>query len=219
MNLTDQLLQQATKYLDKAEKSRTNDKFYQKLISNLPSVFPAPDDLYIKDQGLEYDLALYYSLKDSEKDEALRLILSITFGAIDWEGEVDKATKVFTLRAVSTAREYSILLKIIGASLNHYQLLDTRDVGSKVVGKLKCIKFIPWESTRPEITPDILVAYCEESNKTSYIDCQRARILSELATGLPVDILSADRVEATLGLEYDVDIIYEGDPVGKKEIN
>jgi hypothetical protein len=94
--------------------------------------------------------------------------------------------------------------------------LDTRDVGSKVVGKLKCIKFKPWESTRPEITPDILVAYCEESNKISYMDCQRARILNELTTGLPVDIPSADSVEATLGLEYDVDIIYAGDPGGEK---
>ncbi len=216
MNLIDQLLQRAENCAEKSETLRSRVSMYQDMMDALPCLFPAPDDLYVRSPDIEYDLALVYSLQPEEQDDALRMVLSMTFSAIDWEGEVDKGENTLTLRSVVKCGPYTLLIKIFGADYKHYRLTEVQDFGLKLVGKLSCIKFVPWEILRPDITPDILLEQCLESNAVSYLSCRQAKILSELAAVLPPNLPAADEVSAAMGLSYDADIIYLCDPKGKK---
>lgn len=216
MTLIDQLLQRAENCAEKSETLRSRVSTYQIMMASLPRLFPAPDDLYVQSPNMEYDIALLYSLKPEEQDDALRMVLSMTFSAIDWEGEVDKGENTLTLRSTVKCGPYTLLIKIFGANSKHYRLTEIQDFGLKFVGKLSCIKFVPWEILRPDITPDILLEQCLESNTVSYLACRQAKILSELAAVLPPNLPAADAVSAAMGLSYDADISYHYDPKGKK---
>ncbi|MFA5344683.1 MAG: hypothetical protein WC315_00175 [Candidatus Omnitrophota bacterium] len=216
MNLVDQLLQHAEGCAEKSETSRQQVSTYQDMMDSLPRLFPAPDDMYVRSPDIEYDLALFYSLQSKEQDDALRMVLSMTFGALEWEGEIDKAENTLTLRTLVKCGEYTVLIKIIGANHKHYHLTDVQDVGLKLVGRATSVKFVPWEILRPDITPEILLEQCVQSNAVSYVSRQQAKILSELAAVLPPNVPAADGVSATLGLSYDADITYLCDPSGKK---
>ncbi len=216
MNLVDQLLQQAESCAEKSETSKQQVSTYQDMMDSLPLLFPAPDDMYVRSPDLEYDLALFYLLQAKEQDDALRMVLSMTFNALEWEGEIDKIENTLTLRTVIRCGTYTVLIKILGADKNHYHLTEIQDVGLKLVGKATSIKFVPWEILRPDITPEILLEQCVQSNAISYISGKQAKILSELAAVLPPNIPSADGVSAAMGMTYDADITYLCDPSGKK---
>lgn len=216
MNLIDQLLKQAETGVEQSEILRKNVSVYSDIMKILPRVFPMPDDMHIRSPDIEYDVALIYILRADETDESLRMILSVIFGAMEWEGGMDKGENTLTLRSVIKHGEYSIFIKILGADFKHYSLNDVKDVGLKLIGKITCIKFTPWENSRPDITPDILLQQCIESNIMSFSSNRQAKILSELACVLPVNLPKANEVSATLGLNYDVGISYLHDPQGKK---
>lgn len=215
MNLVDQLLENAKTCAENSVKLKQDIVLYQRVIKALPRLFPAPDDLYIRTPDIDADVVLVYILKDKEQDEALRMILSVTFGMYDWEYEIDKSNFVMSLVSVNQNQGLSILLKIVGADKTHYVLTQTKDIGLKFTGRLECIKFIPWECLRPDITPDVLIESCSQSNVISYVSKQQAKILNELASVLP-KLPAADGVAAGLGMDQDAEITYACDPIGKK---
>jgi len=214
MNLIDQLLSLAEHQIEASEVLKSDLLDYKNIVVELPRLFPSPNELWTRTS--DFDLALVYVLGASEKDEPLRMLLSMTFGATEWFGELDKRSQILDLRATVRRGNYSILLKIKGVGLRNYELSEVVAYGEKLVGRATCQKFSPWELSRPDTTPETLLQHGIQTNQTSYLNYSQSKVLSDLATALPSSIPSADYVAVDLGLNYDAEILYINDPRGKK---
>lgn len=216
MNLTEQLLKQASLCEIQTHKLKADAELYHSITLALPRTFPAPDDVYLNPTDMEANLVLVYDLKKTEQDDALRMILDITFGATKWEGEIVADSEFITLRSLVNRQGYSILIKIMGANASHYSIENLRDFGLKCIGDIKCTTFVPWEIKRPDVTPQIIFNTIYTTNTQSYIAHKQSQILKIIADALPVDLPCADGILVDLGLTYDVDIVYLCDSKGKK---
>jgi hypothetical protein len=214
MSLVDQLLAHAEKTATRSDDLKTMATAYSKIMRELPRIFPVPDDIYVKSSVPDYDIGLAYTLRPDEYAESLRKILSIFFGAKEWCGEI--VGRELTLRAVVDLKSYTLVLRIHGVNLQHYELTNEHQAGSKRICDINCIKFMPWESIRPEVSSDCLVDYLAQLDVDSYTQRYKSKLLSELATILPRAIPEADEITAAIGLDYDVELTYLCDPQGKK---
>jgi hypothetical protein len=213
MTLTDQLLQKAELHLTSSTDLDKDVKTLNLLSTVMPRVFPRPDIVYTTNTESEYPVVLLYLLKLGEQSEPLRKLLSMTFGANDWECELEN--KLLSLRTTCMVGDLNVTLKIVGADTENYTILNPQSCGLKLVGKLACRKFMPWDILRDDATPEILVETCYTKGLESYTANRQAKILSELAHVLP-ELPVADGVAAGFGLNHDADITYVDDPKGKK---
>jgi hypothetical protein len=214
MKLTDQLLKCAEGYVDKSENIRSTITICKEIGKFLPRMFPAPDDIYIHTPDIEYDVGFIYKLEPGERDESLRLILSLIFSATDWSAEI--LDGVLVLRSSVPCGPYYLVLRIEGANIKNYELTDGKQVGARVVYNLRSLKFAPWETPRSDVTPEILIENYQQVGALGFASTHQAKIFNELAINLPEDLPEADEVTAAIGLNYDAEIIYLGDPRGKK---
>jgi hypothetical protein len=216
MNLTEQLLAQADTCETRSKSLKVNASTCNDIANVLPRVFPAPDDIQIKSNDLEYDIVLVYDLQDNEQGEALRMVLSVTFGATEWEGELTSDSKFITLRSLVTIQGYTLMLKILGANVNQYDIGNIRMCGLKTVGTITCTKFVPWDIYRADVTPQILFSTIMGTNTSSYESDRQSKLLRFVSEAIPSDMPMADEINAVNGASYDVEIIYLGDIQGKK---
>jgi hypothetical protein len=189
---------------------------YQKLVQILPRLFPMPDEFYTKTVvASDYDAAFIYEMKEDEHPEALRMMLSILMGLQDWEIEIDKAKIFASLRTVKRFGNYVILIRLVGINPEEFEYTITNDTGTVLTGPVQCKQFVPLDSKREDVSPEIFLARLKTASYTSFVHSKQAFICLLAAQGLPASLPLPDSVMPALGLNYDIDLGYITDTNGR----
>ena len=185
---------------------------YQKLVKELPRLFPMPDEFYTKTAtASDYDAALIYVVKDNEHPEALRIILSLMFGFQDWEIEIEKVTPLASLYAIKRYDNYTLLVKIVCINAKEFEYEALVDTGSVLHGPVKCSKFVSLETPRADVTPEVFMDQLTEISYCSFLQSKQAYICSLASQVLPKQLPLPDAIIPALGLSYDLDFTYSTD--------
>lgn len=188
---------------------KVDTAIYQKLVEELPRLFPMPDEFYTKTvRASDYDAALIYLIKDNEHPEALRIILSLMFGLQDWSIEIEKATSLASLYATKQYDNYTLLVKIVGINVQEFEYQLLADTGSVLHGSVKCLKFVPLNTPREDTTPEVFMDQLKETSYCSFLQAKQAYICSLAAQILPNRLPLPDAIIPALGLSYDLDFTY-----------
>jgi len=189
---------------------------YQKLVKELPRLFPMPDEFYTKTVvASDYDAALIYLVKDNEHPEALRIILSLMFGLQDWVIEIEKVTPLASLYAIKQYDNYTLLVKIVGINLQEFEYKILADTGSVLHGSVKCSKFVSLDTPREDVTPEVFMAQLKETSYCLFLQSKQAYICSLAAQVLPKRLPLPNEIIPALGLSYDLDFTYSINTKGK----
>jgi hypothetical protein len=190
---------------------------YQKLSHSLPRLFPAPDEFYTRSAvATEYDAAFIYNTYEGEHSEALRIILSMFFSILEWEIEIEKDSQDCSLRTVKVFGSYKVLIRITGVDAKFFEYKLTHDSGTVLTGAVRCSKFVPLDIQHPDISPEIFQDRLRSTSYRDFIHSKQAYICSLAAQGFPSNTPLPDDIQPALGMHYDLDISYLGDPKGLK---
>jgi hypothetical protein len=215
VTINDFLLARAERAAEEAQLFKEDTSYYVELCQHLPRVFPAPDDILTRQADLDADIIFIYKIQSDEKAEALRMVLGMTFSISEWRGELQKDGGAFSVCGSCNFNGRRILLTILGADLTNYEFTTTEDVGGKLIGPIKCVKFVPFDIIRPDLTNNTLQKKSQESDLASYYAKHRSKLLTLLGHHIPSKTPIPDDVVVGLGSSFDVDFIYSADLDGK----
>jgi len=190
---------------------------YQKLSKALPRLFPMPDEFYTRSAvATEYDAAFVYTPVEGEHPEALRIVLGMMFGLQEWEIEIDKTNMSCSLRALKRFDTYRVLFRITNVDAKFFDYTITNDTGINLVGAVTCTKFVPLDIQHPDTNPDVFQDRLRSASYRDYIHSKQAYICSLAAQAFPLKTPTPDDIQPALGMNYDLDLSYLGDPKGLK---
>jgi hypothetical protein len=193
---------------------------YQKLSKELPRLFPMPDEFYTKTASVsDYDAMFVYIVKKDEHPEALRIILSMMMGLLDWEIEIDRACMYASLRSIKYFGNYTLLIKLVGIDPDQFEYNITNNTGTLLTGPVKCRKFVELDTPRDDVSPEVFYDRLKTSSYKSLIYSKQAYICSVAAQGLPSQLPIPDEIMPALGMTYDLDLSYIADNTGKLREN
>jgi len=189
---------------------------YQKLVKELPRLFPMPDEFSTKTAvASDYDAMFVYIVRKDEHPEALRIIVSMMMGLLNWEIEIDKAHMCASLRSVKYFGNYILLIKLVGVDTDQFEYNITNDTGTLLTGPVKCRKFVELEIPREDVSPEVFYERLKTCSYKSLIYSKQAYICSVAAQGLPSQLPVPDEIVPALGLSYDLDLSYITDNRGR----
>jgi len=212
--INDFLLARAEQTAEDASNLQQDAKFYQDFRKNLPRFFPVPDDIIIKPKNLDFDAFFVYKIQPNEKPEALRMAISLAFSLTDWYGELQKDTSLFSVFGVFEFLGKRVLIKIIGANFSDYSFEFSHDTGSRLIGSIRCIQFVPFDVLRQDATSNIFLERNIQFDGAAYHAKQWAKILSIAGNNMPASMPVPNDIVVGLGLTFDLDLIYNEDKDG-----
>lgn len=191
-------------------------KIYTKLIKQLPSFFPMPDECYTKAViASDYDVAMIYDLRESENPESLRLVVALMLGISEWEIEIDKVGEIAALRALKRYDNLVLLVKLVGIDPKKFTYIINADTGTVVSGPAQFTGFAPMDTTRVDANPNTFLPKLQATSYHSYIASKQAFIFSLAAFGINIETPMPDKIETAMGLKYDIDLTYNTDLQGR----
>jgi hypothetical protein len=189
---------------------------YKKLVKELPRRFPMPDEFYTRPtMSTDYDAMLIYNIRQDENPEALRIIISMMMGLLDWEIEIDKTNRCASLRSVKYFGDYALLVKLVDVDTDLFEYTITNDTGTLLTGSVQCRKFVELDTLREDVSPEVFYEQLKASSYKSFIYAKQAYICSLAAQGLPKQLPIPDTIIPALGLTYDLDLNYITDNNGR----
>jgi len=212
--INDLLLLRAEQAVEDADRMQLDSKFYMDVKKKLPRLFPAPDEIAMRPDS-EYDILFMYVSRPDEQVEALRMVLSMAFQTSEWYGELVKDGGHFSIFAPCSVGNYTLLLKIIGASLSDYEFNASKDTGTRLIGPIKCKKFVPLDIVRLDASPDLLASQGRDMSIGTYLSKIQSKILSLVGHNIPSKVPLPDNIVTGYGVNFDIDLVYYNDPNGK----
>lgn len=189
---------------------------YKRLIQNLPRFFPMPDECYTKESIVgDYDAAMIYALRESENPESLRLVVALMFGISSWEIEIDRVGEIASLRAIKKYDNLVLMIKLVGIDPGQFTYIIDTNTGTVVSGSVQFKGFAPMETIRLDANPNTFLENLQETSYHAYIAAKQAFIYSLAAFSINPDTPIPDKIEAGIGLKYDIDLTYNSDPQGR----
>ena len=189
---------------------------YKKLMAALPRFFPMPDECYTKSSVVsDYNVAMIYTLRENENPESLRLVVAIMLGVNAWEIEIDRVGEIASLRAIKRYDNLVLMIKLVGVDPKQFNYIIDANTGTVVSGPVQFAGFAPMETDRVDANPNTFLERLRETSYHGYIAAKQAFIYSLAAFSIKPDTPMPDKIEAGIGLKYDIDLTYNSDPQGR----
>lgn len=213
--INDLLLMRAEQVAEEADRMQLDSKFYMDVQRKLPRLFPAPDEVAMRPRDSEYDILFIYASRSDEQVEALRIVLSLAFQISEWQGELLKEGGLFSIFAPCSVGDYVLLLKIVGVSLSDYDFKTSKDTGTRLIGPIKCKKFVPLDIARLDASPDLFANHGRDVSIGTYLSRMQSKILSLAGHNIPSKVPPPDNIITGYGVNFDIDLVYFNDSNGK----
>jgi hypothetical protein len=107
-----------------------------------------------------------------------------------------------------------VLFRITNVDATFFDYTLTSDTGTVLSGPVTCTKFVPFEIQHPDVSPEVFHERLKSASYQDFIHSKQAFICSLAAQGFPSKTPVPDDIQPALGLNYDLDLQYLGDPKG-----
>ncbi len=211
VEMLESLLHQDQKERDTCE---LDAMVYKKMIERLPKWFPCPDDFYTQSSGKE-ECALYlrYYMREGEKGEPLRMLLSMVFAAKEWYGFYEKEDGKFGIRSIVDIKGMKVML-LIEVDQDDYAFTPLTDNGTYTTGPVTVKNFIPYDILRLDVTPaafhDLQITNGLTGSMLNWWLDTLARLLMVINPDTPVP----EHIQGAFLEDHDVDFYYPEDEYG-----